>query len=171
MTFLISNSPQNDRFKYRTQTDAVNRGFEPAAGAVVSEKPCILTALYISIRETLVGTIFIQFYDSATIVAANNDSSYDTCSEPLTVPGGTFVWEPQGATSAQYQYTETRRAVKYRKDCQSLYHISEIRGLTFDNGLFVVASTAKTGLALAAANLIRIVAWIRSPSDMGTAGP
>jgi hypothetical protein len=167
VSFRLSNGPQNDRQKYVTPSgDPTTFGFEPAAGALISSSYCILESCYISIRETLVGTIFIQFYDSNVIVGANNVSSYDTCSEPLTVAGGTFVWEPTSALAVQYQYPETRRSVRTCREASDRA-VQEIAGVPFDNGLFIVASTSKTGLVLAAANLIRIAAFVRSPAEAG----
>lgn len=170
---FLSSGPQNDRLKYVTGTPPSSQsatGFELAAGALITGKPCVVMAVYISISSALGGTIFIQFYDSKTVIAPfANVASYDLCSEPLTTPGGTFIWQPGSAEASQYQYPRLRKSVRTCRDIDNgidrLEPISEMLGYPMNNGLFIVASTSKIGLTAAADNLIHIAAFLRSPSE------
>jgi hypothetical protein len=156
----LSNGPQNDRGTYITNTLT---GYEPAAGRLIESKPCILMAAYIGISPNLVGTIFIHFYDVAVLqVATPNAATWWAASEPLTVPGGTFVWQPGIAEEVEYQNPNTRRDTR---DCDPSQPVASIPGVPFDNGLNIVASTTKSNLTLAAANLLRLTVRIRYPAE------
>jgi hypothetical protein len=154
----VSNSPQNDRATYITNTAT---GFEPQTGAVVSSAPCVLMSSIVKISSTLVGTVFVQFYDigGTGVVAQAAVPAYTQCSEPLIVPGGTFVWEPGSADECGYIDPVTRKACPGR---------TPIYGYPFDHGLIIIASIVSDGFQIAAANLIRVTARVRYPADYGT---
>lgn len=155
---------QLDRYRYVTTEPTT--GYEPAAGALITSKPTILMSCYIGISPNLAGTIFIHFYDSNAVVGAGgNVATWTLASEPLATASGTFIWQPGSAEAVQYQYPKQRLNPTCQNPNLKGENLSEILGFPFDNGLFIVASTTKSQLTLAAANMIRITAFIRSPAE------
>lgn len=185
--YTLSSGPQEDRATYLTNTVT---GYEPVTGARVSGTPIVLMGLYVSISNALVGTIFVQFWDisgtdtaagTPSAVAVTNQAGYTLSSEPLTVPGGTFIWQPGDAEEVEYldpvnrsvQVAQHRRRRCASPEEQAQEELSRarrvvpVKGFPFDKGLIVIASLIKNGFAVPAADLIRVTARVRYPGNYG----